>query len=176
MNKRGECRATGGETSGSAASGGGERPTEPPPFDPEQYARDSESHLLKRGDDRRPTSPPTSTHEALRDSCQDLLAVVAAESGTRIPRREAALATRPTLGSVAVLLVAHDDLEWFNLEPLARTVLNAVDGETIVEDLLSFSRLDVAEGLAMLESLANSGLVAFGLSSSRRLPAAKAAK
>jgi hypothetical protein len=102
-----------------------------------------------------------------------LAAVAAAESATRIPRGEAALATKPTLGSIAVLLVAPDDLEWFNLEPPARALLNAVDGETIVEDLLAFSRIDVAEGLAMLEALANSGLVAFGVSSARNIRAAR---
>src|SRR5258708_3812886 len=100
-----------------------DRPTEPPPFDPARYARESETCRVKRPNDGRSTSPPTRLHDTLRDSCEDLLAVVAAESGSRNPRREAALATRPTLGSVARLLVAQEDLEWFHLEPPERALL-----------------------------------------------------
>ena len=136
--------------------------TEPPPFDPAPYAHESETRLQKSADDRRATSPPTKLHDKLRDSCEDLLAVVAAETGSRNPRGEAALSTRPTLGSVPVLLVAREDLEWFHLEPPARALLAIVDGETTVEELLVASHTDIADGLAVLEALAKAGFVAFG--------------
>jgi len=138
-----------------------ERPTEPPPFDPARYAHESETLLVNRPDDRKSTSPPTKQHDKLRDSCDDLLAVVAAETASGNPRAEAALATRPTLGRVAKLLVAREDLDWFPLEPPERTLLTVVDGETSVEELLVGLRIDIADGLALFEALAKAGFVAF---------------
>jgi hypothetical protein len=155
----GSGRAAGQERTQQAAAA--DQPTEPPPFDPALYAHESETRLQKSADDGIATSPPTKLHDKLRDSCDDLLAVVAAESASRNPRKEAAAATRPKLGSVAKLLVAREDLEWFHLEPPERVLLAMVDGETIVEELLLVSRTDIADGLAIFEALAKAGFIAF---------------
>jgi hypothetical protein len=66
------------------------------------------------------------------------------------------------------LLVAHEDLELFRLEPREHALLALVDGETIVEELLAVTHADIADGVAMLEALASAGLVAFGVANRTR--------
>jgi hypothetical protein len=140
-----------GSTRGSSL----ERTTERPPFDPDAFARASESTLAvtpMEGDEQRPTSPPQSSHARLRESCKEVLAAV--------PLPE--LSDVPALGAVAVLLVAGEDLAWFQLaESTQRTIISHVDGRTIVEDVLAKARVEVDLGLRLLSELAREGIVGF---------------
>jgi hypothetical protein len=65
------------EQPGTKHESGDRISTAPPPFDPEEYARSSESilaaepHLESQRVLLRPTAPPDPTYEELRDSCSE---------------------------------------------------------------------------------------------------------
>src|SRR5580700_10890073 len=87
-----------------------EPPTVRPPFDPEEYARESESKI--RLEATQATMPPP--------------AAAGLGSGTI-----AALAViEPDV--VPLLVVARDDLDWYELEPNARSLLRHVDGQATI--------------------------------------------
>jgi hypothetical protein len=132
---------------------GEERPTEQPPFDPDEFARTSELRLEVAVALKQSTAPPPSAHGRLRDSCKDLRLnpPVPGERRTKTP----------TLGAVAVLLVSREDLAWFDLEPQARTLADLVDGEMIVEEILAIAHTDVDRGIAVFRQLAAQSVVEF---------------
>jgi len=65
------------EQPGTKHESGDRISTAPPPFDPEEYARSSESMLAAEAHIEpqrmllRPTAPPDATYEDLRDSCSE---------------------------------------------------------------------------------------------------------
>jgi hypothetical protein len=137
----------------------GEQPTQAPPFDPETYARDSEHMLVSTVcESAPPTAPPAEIHARLRESCKDLRAAL---QPAEARGRDSRMVREPTLDAVVVLMIARADLEWFDLNPLAKTIAAAVDDEMIVEELLAVTHTDIAQGLAALEALAAAGVVAF---------------
>ena len=139
-----------------------DRPTVVPPFDAEEYARDSESELAAaRARGERQTTPPSALHGSLRDSCKDLRKLVELE--TRSSRTELAHAATPRLDSVVVPLVSEAELERLGLDSAALALLAVVDGEMIVEEILAVTHVEIADGLATLATLAKAGLVAFGV-------------
>jgi hypothetical protein len=141
------------------------RPTERPPFDLEEYVRESEAHLQIAPPARLPannpsTQPPPPEHASLLDSCKQLPAaeggVEADGGGTLDPRR-----VTPNLDAVAVMLLTADDLEWLDLDAEARAFVALVDDQRIVEEILTLTKTDVVRGIAIFERLAAEGVVAF---------------
>ncbi|HEY8088156.1 MAG TPA: hypothetical protein VIF09_09930 [Polyangiaceae bacterium] len=77
-------------------------PTAPPPFDPEEFARSSESALRTASDTRR-----TAENQS-----------------------------PPPLNKRVRIAVPAEDLEWFELSPGARALLERIDGTKTLFDLL----------------------------------------
>ena len=114
----------------------GERPTSRPSFDPEVFARVSDSNLRTAAEvgspSVRPTAPPPPA---------------VPRSGPIDPKW------------VPLLEVARDDAEWFDITATARRVLAQVDGEKTVGalgDALGAEGVDVEAALA---DLAREGVI-----------------
>jgi hypothetical protein len=139
----------------SGSGGANERATQQPPFDPDVFARESESHIETAPVSKRPTVPPLPSYTNLRDSCREF---AASESTTS----ETAERTKtPTLSAVVDLLTSMDDLAWFNLDARARAIVTVIDGELIVEEILAVTHIDIDTGIAILAVMAQDGIVAF---------------
>jgi hypothetical protein len=142
------------------------RPTERPPFDLEEYVRDSEARMLVAPPAPIPastpsTQPPPPEHASLLDSCKQLPVAAgdgdaAGEGGALDPRR-----VTPNLDAVAVLLLTADDLEWLDLDAEARAFVALVDDQRIVEEILTLTKTDIVRGIAIFERLAAEGVLAF---------------
>jgi hypothetical protein len=132
-----------------------DRPTQQPPFDPEVFARESESQVEAAPVSKRPTVPPLPSYTNLRDSCREFLALEPTTSET------AERTKTPTLSAVVDLLASMDDLEWFNLDTRARAIVTLIDGELIVEEILAVTHIDIDTGMAILAGMAHDGIVSF---------------
>jgi hypothetical protein len=127
----------------------GARPTVRPPFDPEKFARESDSNLrvLEEGGEnggvegRRP----------------------APSSRPTVPPPPGLPDYTPVIGidGVPQLVVARDDLEWFDLTPEARTLLKHVDGQCPVAAISEKMHLPANDVITELERLAGEGLVSW---------------
>jgi hypothetical protein len=113
-------------------AGASEPTTVRPPFDPEVFARESDSKVHDAlPPSARPTVPPANP------------------AGTH--------AASPT--DVPTLAVAREDLEWFDLSPSARELLLHINGRDAVDALAERARSPVTEVLRELARLADEGLV-----------------
>jgi hypothetical protein len=112
-----------------------------PPFDPEEFARKSESSI--RVNDGATPPPPSAKPTA--PPPPGIPVYAAASGGDAIP----------------LLVVSRDDLEWFELTPKARAMLAHVDGQHTVAAICSSTGLQLGDALEALEELAREGLVAF---------------
>jgi hypothetical protein len=104
-----------------------------PPFDPQEFARESERTTL-------PPPGPTSDAPELASGTMEIFLPVEAMT---IPE----------------LTVAREDLEWFDLPPQARTVLAQIDGEASVETISARAGLLLTDAIDLVEELAREGLV-----------------
>jgi hypothetical protein len=135
-----------------------EGPREPttvrPPFDPEKFARESDSKLrvleesARVGERRaapsnRPTVPPP---PGLPDYDGPVVSSPSAP---------------PPIGMDVVpeLVVAREDLEWFDLSTEARSLLQHVNGECAVGAICDKAQLSAGDVFSELERLAGEGLV-----------------
>jgi hypothetical protein len=113
------------------------RPGEPttvrPPFDPVEFARESDSRIRVQSAPAsgRPTSPPPPD------------------------------ATRPRGQEIPLLAMAREDLEWFDLDAPALALLRLVNGEDPVEVLCASAGLSPDEAFATLERLARENIIAW---------------
>ena len=114
---------------------GSELVTVRPPFDPQEFARQSERVTLP--------PPPKAPSEA-----PELV------SGTM----EVLWPVEPT--TIAELAVARDDLEWFELPPLCRKLLEHVDGTATVETICERSGVSMSDAVDLFEDLVREGIVA----------------
>jgi hypothetical protein len=115
------------------SAGKSEPTTVRPPFDPEAFARESDSKVQDAiPASARPTVPPAP-----------------------LP------SVSPTSGSTEVptLAVARDDLEWFDLSPAVRELLRHVNGRDSVEAISRVVRRSAAEIVCDLAPLVTEGLV-----------------
>jgi hypothetical protein len=124
-----------------------QRSTVRPPFDPEQFARESDSRVAadaraSRSDIPTAPPPPGLSQYAPR-----------AVSGT-VPIGAA-------LGheSVPQLAVAREDLAWFDLSPRARLVLGHIDGCAPVSAICAAAGIELDEAVSLLHGLARDGVV-----------------
>lgn len=121
-------------------------PTVRPPFDPEAYARESETsiRLDTVPPSNRPTAPPP----------------------PGVPQYQAGITsgTMQSLGSVTsdavpMLAVAREDLEWFDLAQPVRTLLALVDGVVPIAGLALRAGVAVDGAMASFHELARDGIV-----------------
>ena len=144
----------------SSRSGAVRVPTVVPPFDPSEYARDSESMTVAtaaRVSDV-PTIPPDSDYADLRESCSTNMRAAAPAP---IPReltdeethRRATRAFVTPLAAVPVLLVAREDCAWFDLGADASALLHAVDEVTPLVALAESCGISPARALEIVGHL-----------------------
>ncbi len=62
--------------------------------------------------------------------------------------------------TVPELAVAKDDLEWFEMPPQARKLLEHVDGATTVETICARSGVSMADAESLFDDLVREGIVA----------------
>ena len=111
------------------------RPSEPPtvrpPFDPDSFARESDSRIRVESTppSRRPTVPP------------------------------ALALSQERAGDVPSLALGREDLEWFEMSPMARSLLRHVNGRDTVDVIASRVAMLVPEVIAELDGLAREGVV-----------------
>jgi len=106
-----------------------------PPFDPAEFARESERATVPPPPDACSDAPSISV-----EVVDDILVLVGAET-------------------VPALNVALDDLEWFDLPPLARRVLHHIDGASRLDEICSKAGDSLADAIRLVEQLAREGLV-----------------
>jgi len=108
-----------------------EPPTVPPPFDPELFARESESKLRVDAvpPSARPTLPPAAGPAA------------------------------PPPSSIPVLALARDDLEGFEMSATARVLVRHVNGRDSLEVLAVRTAMSLPEVAAELDTLAREGVI-----------------
>ncbi len=123
-----------GKVQGGPAEPSGLPETVKPPFDPQQFARDTESKIRLESE-QPPSARPT----------------LAPPSPLPLPHTSAT--------DVPVLAITRDDLEWFALSPLGRTLLQQVNGRDTVEALAGLLRRTPEELLTELDALARDGLI-----------------
>ena len=126
--------------------------TRRPPFDPAEFARESEARLLAATEapaSNKPTAPPPGIPPG--GSIPDVQEV------------EAKVGARDALGAdaIAVLTVARDDVDWFRLSHAATKLLAFVDGVRSLETICAMASVTVEDGAAALLDLADQGMVRF---------------
>jgi hypothetical protein len=113
---------------------GSELVTVRPPFDPQEFARQSERATLPP-----PPKAPSDAPELLSGTMDVLWPVEA----TTIPE----------------LAVARDDLEWFELPPLCRKLLEHVDGSATVETVCTRAGVSMDDASDLFEDLVREGII-----------------
>lgn len=117
-----------------------------PPFDPEEYARESESRL--RIADVVP--PPARTPVPFD-------APPGSESGTRLTAATGA----PSPEDVPYRVMAQEDLEWFDLDRDAVALLERVNGLRAIRRIAATIGVEEALACAIFMRLAAEGIVGF---------------
>jgi len=129
---------------GAAAGEDPQPETVRPPFDPEEYARESDSKIrIEAAQAAQPTAPPPPMAQY----------APGLTSGTMV-----AFATVEP-GVVPLLLVARDDLEWFQLQPVARALLRHVDGEATIGTISQLAGVPLDRAMTTLHELAREGIL-----------------
>jgi hypothetical protein len=132
-----------------------DRPTVPPAFDVEQYAKDSDARLAKAA----VVAPdPDGAEQSSRE---------VPPSGTRLLARPK---TDPALGDEAwacaavgalVFVMPADKIKLLPLDHRAGFLMSMMDGVTDLETLLEISPMPRAEALRVVRELVDSGIVDF---------------
>jgi hypothetical protein len=130
-----------------------DRPTVPPAFDVEQYAKDSDARLAKAARVARDSDPGG---PASQDS---------PPSGTRLltrPRADAALgdeAWASAAKGVLVVVMPQEKIKLLPLDHRAGFLLSLMDGVTDLETLLEISPMPRGEALRVVRDLFEAGVV-----------------
>jgi hypothetical protein len=119
------------------ASAGDDKATVRPPFDPVEFARQSELS----------TMPPTATDSQGPDD-----PVVSTESTLEVLFVDA--------DTVPMLAVAREDLEWFDLAQPVRELLKHVDGEAKLSTVCTRAGRTLEDGVGLVEQLVRDGVLA----------------
>jgi hypothetical protein len=106
-----------------------------PPFDPQEFARQSERVTLPP-----PPKAPSDAPELV--------------SGTM----EVFWPVEPT--TIPDLIVARDDLEWFELPPLGRKLLEHVDGTADIKAIAEKAGIALTDAADLFDELVREGIVA----------------
>lgn len=105
-----------------------------PPFDPAEFARQSE----------RSTIPPPA-------HVPDLDPIVSTETTMEVLFVDG--------DTIPTLAVAREDLEWFDLSPPVRELLRFVDGEASVTRICGLTRQSADDAIATIEQLVRDGVI-----------------
>jgi hypothetical protein len=141
-----------------------ERPTVRPPFDPETFARESESGLHEAAS---PTVPPPTPRVLHRPEAPALELTPSsrfrAPSSPDIEEPPTGADALSALGlhTVPLLGVARDELEWVVLSGDADRVLAYVDGTRTLEKVAASAGMSTEDVAAVLLDLADQGVVSF---------------
>jgi hypothetical protein len=119
----------------SEGGGAGDVVTARPPFDPEEFARQSERATLP---------PPPRTPSDAPELVSGTMEVFWAVDASTIPS----------------LAVARDDLEWFDIPPLARQLLEHVDGNAAIEAISARTGISLVDASNLFDDLVREGIVA----------------
>lgn len=115
-----------------------ERPSEAatirPPFDPQEFARESERVTLPP-----PARMPSDAPEVVSTTMEVLLPIEAT--------------------TIAEVAVGKEDLEWFELPPLAHKLLEEIDGATSIETICDRAGLVLTDAIDMVEAMAREGII-----------------
>jgi hypothetical protein len=137
-----------------------QRPTVSPPFDPEAFARESESKL-RTGTARARISdfaselddePPT--RRTLTDPAQSGVKV------KRAPAQNDPSGRGVLKSSVPLLTVSFAELRTMPLDHRAGFLISLIDGASTVEMILDMSGMPENEALSILGSFAQQGIIA----------------
>jgi len=109
-----------------------------PPFDPQDFAKQSE-RLTVRPDADTPSETPEIGSPSM------VIELLPAQE-TSIPR----------------LAVGHEDLEWFDLSPNARRMLEFIDGAASLEVICIRMGLPLTDGMDAIDALTREGIVVCG--------------
>jgi hypothetical protein len=135
-----------------------------PPFDPVQFARESDARMrvvTEAPPSNLPTvRPPEGSATILRS-----LNEMRAQAGS-MPELEEIATTggaRAALGAneVPYLVMALEDLSWFDLGPDAARLLASIDGVCSLETACAMAGLTAEEGATLLLTLAEQGMIGF---------------
>jgi hypothetical protein len=118
-----------------AAAARDDQATVRPPFDPAEFARQSE----------RSTVPPPA-------QVPDLEPVITGDSTMEVLFLDA--------DTIVVLAVAREDLEWFDLSADIRDLLQQVDGTSSLSHVCTRAGRSVDDGIALVEQLVRDGVLA----------------
>jgi hypothetical protein len=113
---------------------GSELVTVRPPFDPQEFARQSERVTLPP-----PPKAPSESPELVSGTMEVFWPVEPAH--------------------IPTLAVARDDLEWFELPPLCRKLLEHVDGTATIEDISARSGVSLTDASDLFDELVREGIV-----------------
>jgi len=105
------------------------QPTAPPPFDPEEYARSSESDLRVSSDFKQPTAAPPFNPEQYAKTSESALRVA---SDFKLTTQVSA----PPLNKRVRIAVPEADLAWFEMTAEAKALLERIDGTKTLLDLM----------------------------------------
>jgi hypothetical protein len=111
-----------------------------PPFDPAEFARQSEMS----------TVPPPAHVPELPDQDPE---VTSSSSETTL---EVLFVDGDT---IATLAVAREDLDWFDLSPTIRDLLRHVDGEALLSQVCARASQPLEESITLVEQLVRDGVV-----------------
>jgi hypothetical protein len=143
--------------------GGGERPTMRPSFDPERFARESESglHEADPASSRRPT--PRAFRRPELPPLQWGTTRAALPSAPELDQRATGCDPLDALGrdAVPVLVVTREELEWIELSPEASRLVGCVDGASPLDTVCAKASMAAEDGAMILLDLADRGLVSF---------------
>jgi hypothetical protein len=112
-----------------------DRATVRPPFDPQDFAKQSERMTVRPDADTPSEVPEIATPSIVVEA---------------LPMQET---------SVPKLAVSLDDLAWFDLSPDARRMLEFIDGASSLEIICIRMGLPLTEGMDAVDVLAREGLV-----------------
>jgi hypothetical protein len=62
--------------------------------------------------------------------------------------------------TVPELIVAREDLEWFEMPPLSQKLLEHVDGSASIEAICGKAGIDVTDAMDLFDDLVREGIVA----------------
>jgi hypothetical protein len=139
-------------------------PTVVPPFDPSEFARESESMIVAADPAERKTVPPEAFYAELRESISStsLLAAprVPFDDSPEVWHSETRVVPElPPLDSRPVLSVSREDLEWFELEADAAALASAANGVSRIAELADACGVERELARRLFRELSEEGIV-----------------
>jgi hypothetical protein len=117
-----------------------------PPFDPVEFARQSELT----------TVPPPAGASGPDDPVVTNESTTVEVSTVEVSTVEVLFVEADTIPTLAV---AREDLEWFELSPAVNELLKFIDGEASIAQVCASAKQDVDEGVVLVEQLVRDGVL-----------------